>query len=82
MSAQNARDLAFGRRGGGWSDADVEAIVRSCEVCGRPMLGGQRKRHGVCSSRLECCGAYTDLVRDIDKHAADHAEMDGKRATR
>lgn len=78
MTAQNARDLAFGRRGGGWSDAEVVSIVRSCEACGRPMLGGQLKRHGVCSPRLGCCGAYTDLVRDLDKHAADHVEMDAK----
>jgi hypothetical protein len=45
-----------------------------CAECGRPMLGGQRKRHGVCSPRLRCCGAHEDLVPDLMKHAADHAD--------
>ena len=80
MSAQNRRDLAFGRRGGGWSDADASAVIRPCGECGRPMLGGQRHGHGVCSPRLPCCGAYTDLVPDLDKHAAAHAEMDARRS--
>lgn len=42
-----------------------------CEVCGEMMLGGQRRRHGVCSPRLSCCGAHVDLV-DVDDHAKQH----------
>jgi len=74
VSKQNARDLHYGRRGGGWSDA-IPSEARACEVCGGPMLGGQRRRHGVCSPRLECCGAFVDLVPDLDKHAKAHAEV-------
>ena len=77
MTRQNARDLAFGRRGGGWAENSAPADRgRPCQVCGKPMLAGQRNRHGVCSPRLECCGAYTDLVPGLDKHAKAHAEMD------
>lgn len=75
MSAQNARDLHYGRRGGGWSESTGIVDGPACEACGKPMLGGQRKRHGVCSPQLECCGAYADLVPDHAKHAKDHADM-------
>lgn len=47
-----------------------------CEVCGGPMQVGQRRRHYACSPRLECCGAFSDLVPDIAQHRADHAEAD------
>lgn len=46
-----------------------------CEVCGRPMLGGQRRRHGICSPKLSCCGAFEDLVPDIVEHRRQHAEI-------
>lgn len=45
-----------------------------CEVCGLPMLAGQKARHGVCSPKLSCCGSHQDLVGDIDEHHRQHAE--------
>lgn len=76
MSRQNARDMRYGRRGGGWIDGTLDtSTAPSCEVCGGPMLGGQRRRHGVCSPRLDCCGAYTDLVGDMAKHVKAHQEI-------
>jgi len=50
-----------------------------CRECGRPMLGGQKVRHGVCSPLLDCCGAHVDLVHDLTRHAGDHAEAEMKR---
>lgn len=44
------------------------------EVCGRPMALGQRRRHYVCSPRLECCDTHEDLVPDLMQHRRDHAE--------
>lgn len=43
-------DLVFGRRGGGWvPDGHVTVTTGPpCDVCGRPMLLGQRRRHHVC----------------------------------
>ena len=49
---------------------------RPCEVCGLPMLAGQTRRHGVCSPKLSCCGAFEDLVGDPAEHARQHAEID------
>lgn len=77
MSKQQRRDAAYGRRGGGWSDSDGQgATGPACSVCGRPMVVWQKGRHGVCSPRLECCGAYTDLVADLAAHAKAHQEME------
>ena len=45
-----------------------------CQECGRPMLAGQKKRHGVCSPKLSCCDAHVDLV-DLKPHMAQHAEV-------
>lgn len=45
-----------------------------CEVCGGPMLAGQRRRHAVCSPRLECCDTHEDLVPDLVEHRLDHVE--------
>lgn len=78
-----ARDLVYGRRGGGWSDSSGIVDGPPCEVCRGPMLGGQRRRHGVCSPRLDCCGAYEDLLGStIAKHQAAHREVDAERTTR
>lgn len=71
-----ARDLVYGRRGGGWKDGDPLDTSPRCEVCGDPMVAGQKRRHGVCSPRLECCGAYTDLVGPLDVHAKAHRELE------
>ena len=49
-------------------------VGRPCCECGLPMLAGQRRRHGVCSQVLDCCGAHVDLVRDLAAHAKDHRE--------
>lgn len=86
MSRQQARDLAFGRRGGGWSDANGTIIddAPRCEVCREPMVAGQRRRHGVCSPRLECCGAYEDLLGPdvtVAKHLADHRTVEADART-
>lgn len=45
-----------------------------CEVCHRPMLAGQTRRHAVCSPVLECCDTHEDLVPDLAAHRRDHAE--------
>ncbi len=46
-----------------------------CSECGRPMLAGQKGRHGVCSPKMGCCDARSDLVRNPTEHKAQHAEM-------
>ena len=76
----SARDLRYGRRGGGWrDDAAPRLIGRPCEVCGRPMLVGQKTRHYVCSPRLPCCGRPADLIGNdaaIARHIAAHRDME------
>lgn len=45
----SANDIRYGRRGGRltkWSD---HTDTSPCEVCGRPMVLGQTRRHFVCS---------------------------------
>lgn len=49
-----------------------------CNVCGMPMLGGQKKRHGVCSPKLPCCDAHEDLVGDLREHAKQHREAEAR----
>tara|TARA_R110000782_G_scaffold72403_1_gene144991 strand:- start:430 stop:561 length:132 start_codon:yes stop_codon:yes gene_type:complete len=39
------------------------------------MLAGQKGRHGVCSPKMGCCDARSDLVRNPTEHKAQHAEM-------
>lgn len=75
----SARDLVYGRRGGGWKEGGPLDMSPRCEECGEPMVGGQKRRHGVCSPRLECCGAYEDLLGPgvtVEKHRADHREVE------
>jgi hypothetical protein len=74
--SQAQRDMVYGRRGGGWTDGTGAATADAprCEVCGRPMVAGQRKRHGICSPPMACCGAPEDLVRDKALHAKQHTE--------
>jgi len=67
-----ARDMRYGRRGGGWSDGNGTNLNGPpCEVCGAPMLGGQKRRHGTCSPPLECCGQPHDVVGDVAIHVRD-----------
>lgn len=77
-----ATDLRYGRRGGGWvpsgARSTTAAAPRLCEVCGFPMLVGQKRRHVVCSPQLACCGAFEDAVPDLAKHRRDHAEVDAE----
>ena len=74
-----ARDLVYGRRGGGWRDnGAAPETARACAVCGGPMLGGQQRRHGVCSPLLACCGHHEDLVGDLARHVKQHAEVDAR----
>ena len=51
-----------------------------CPECGRPMLGGQKRRHVTCSPVLDCCGHHADGIPDIAKHMAAHAEVAMKRS--
>lgn len=75
MSSQRTRDVVYGRRGGRWSDSPVSRVpAKRCEVCGLPMLVGQKDRHGVCSPPLDCCGAPVDLVGDVVAHRRMHLE--------
>jgi len=57
----SARDLRYGRRGGGWTD-DPDAGHRTegppCDECGRPMLLGQRNRHHTCGPKCPTCFMY------------------------
>ena len=78
MSRQQRIDAAYGRRGGNWRDDNTDLHLDRCPrcaVCGLPMICGQKDRHGVCSPKLTCCGAYSDLVPDLVKHAKQHAEL-------
>jgi hypothetical protein len=59
MSAgkEAARDIRYGRRGGGWvpDGATPAQFDRPCELCGTPMVAGQRHRH------IACCAAAGGL---------------------
>lgn len=70
-------DKLYGRQGGRFRDEGAEPTLDGppCNVCGRPMIVGQKLRHGVCSPPLACCGWPEDLVGDRAKHAAQHAEV-------
>lgn len=74
----SSRDLLYGRRGGGWADGAGNKLTGpACEVCREPMLGGQRRRHAVCSPRLECCGAFEDLLgTTVAAHGKAHRELE------
>lgn len=49
----DARDLVYGRRGGGWADDPdgVDVSGPPCAICREPMVVGQRNTH------LLCCAA-------------------------
>lgn len=71
-------DASHGRQGGRvvpWKRSATRREVPLCEVCNRPMLVGQRRRHGVCSPPLDCCGSPVDLVGDPAKHIRDCVEV-------
>lgn len=44
--------MAFGRRGGNWLPDGTDGLVIDrlphCDVCGKPMAAGQRRRHHLC----------------------------------
>lgn len=75
-------DARHGRQGGRVVPFDLEVapvserIARAprCEVCGGPMMLGQRRYHFACSPPLSCCGVPVDLVPDPVKHKREHLE--------
>lgn len=73
--------MRYGRRGGGWVPSGAPLATKAprlCEVCGFPMLVGQKRRHVVCSPQLPCCGAFEDAVPDVAKHRRDHADVEAE----
>ena len=68
-------DMNYGRRGGHWlpDGHEISTIDRLplCEVCTKPMAGGQRRRHHLCNPdsmvgrQCTCVAGCTDeLVGD------------------
>jgi len=75
VTSQNKRDMVYGRRGGGWVDgAGATTDGPGCDVCGAPMLAGQKRRHAMCGPRCPTCGHPEDLIANVAKHRAEHAE--------
>lgn len=71
----SSTDLRYGRQGGRISSGAPRSRAAGppCQVCGQPMVAGQRVRHSVCSPTVPCCGWPIDLIPDLAKHQADHA---------
>ena len=66
----SARDLTYGRRGGGWADEaeQPDLVGKPCAECGKPMLCGQRGVHFTCCAatggRLPVCAPHALKKRD------------------
>lgn len=65
-------DSIYGRRGGRFLPDGYEATdfanARRCNVCGRPMVVGQKVRHFICSPIAECGCGPVDLLSPKHHH--------------
>ncbi len=51
-----ARDVRYGRRGGGWIDGPQRTAWPLCDLCDRPLTVGQHGRHLVCAGLVPAAG--------------------------
>lgn len=63
-------DLAYGRGGGRYAPMNpgVDLNGPRCEMCGQPMVLGQRSTHFLCTPPAECCSWPTGLLGPKHTH--------------